>query len=963
MKKFSILIFFFSFAFQIMQAQPTQQWLNRYNGLGEFSDKFNSVTTDTLNNVYLTGYTFSALNAEDALTIKLNSIGDTIWTRSFNGTANNTDETFDIVIDNAGNVYVTGVTKGAITGKDFITIKYNSAGDTLWTRTYNGTGNGDDDAVAISVDPLGNVFVTGKSDGDLTALINNDFATIKYDSNGNQLWVARYNGLGNATDNAAGLVTDVSGNAYVTGRIFNGFDDDIATIKYDAAGVQQWIMIFNGGSGIDRAYAIAIDAAANIYVGGRSNNGTDDDFITIKYNSSGVQQWLNFYDGGLGNDRVNAIATDQSGNVFVTGRSSNGLTDDYLTIGYNALGAQLWTALWVGPGNGNDVPNAVATDASGNVYVTGLTDSDPTALVNNNYATVKYSSAGVQIWSQTYNGTGNKNDSGNDITIDAAGNVIVAGNCQNTATQKDGTAIKYTPSGNTIWVYNYNGIGDNSDKANAIFVDASGFTYATGSATRAGNGKDFCTIKYNTLGDTTWVRTYNRIGSGNDEANAIAVDALGNVYVTGYTKGTLSKDFTTIKYNSLGDTIWIRNYNGTGNGDDFSVSIKVDASGNVYITGYSDGDATIGINYDYTTIKYNSTGTQLWATRYNGTGNTTDQPIGIVIDGSGNSYVSGRSNNGADDDYRTIKYNSAGVQQWNMALDGGNGDDRATAITIDASANIYVSGRYFNGSDDDFGTVKYNTSGAQQWFSFYDGLIGNDRATAISADPSGNVYVTGQSSTGVTDNFATIKYNSSGTQQWVKAYNGLANGNDVPSSIIVDGAGNVVVAGQSDNGTALLKNNDYEIVKYDNYGTQLWKKAYDGGSSLGPDAISAMTIDNSNNIYVTGVSYSFAGKKDIVTIKYNSPVGINELANENQISVYPNPFSNSATVLIQSLNSFNNQKIAFIMYDLLGKEVSRIDNIQSNEFIITKGELSNGLYLFKIFQNNLIIGSGKIDIK
>jgi uncharacterized delta-60 repeat protein len=956
MKKTTYLLFSLLITLQITYAQPTQQWLNRYNGQGDLSDKFNAVKTDASSNVYLTGYTYSIGNAENVLTIKMNSLGDTAWARTYNGTANNTDEAYDITTDAAGNVYVTGVAKNLSTGKDFVTIKYNSIGDTLWVRTYNGTGNGDDIANKLFVDASGNVYVTGQSDGDATVAINYDYATVKYSSTGVQLWATRYNGAGNLLDNPIGVAADALGNVFVSGRSSNGLNDDYATIKYNVSGVQQWAMLYDG-AGTDRASAISIDNASNVYVTGRSSNGTDDDFTTIKYNTTGLQQWLMAYDGGLGNDRATALTTDASGNVYVTGKTSNGLTDDYLTIKYDITGTQQWLGVWIGAGGGNDAPSAIAVDGSGNVYVTGQSDVDPAVTINNNYSTVKYNSSGTQMWNQLYNGTANLSDGANAIAIDASGNVIVAGNSHGLATQRDGVAIKYDPNGTSLWTYRFDGQGDNSDKANAIIVDGIGNTYVTGSAVRTGASKDYCTIKYNSLGDTTWVKTFNGAGNNNDEASAIAVDASGNVYVTGYAKGlTSSKDITTIKYNSIGDTLWIKSYNGTGNGDDYGVALKVDASGNVFVTGYSDGDATVAINYDYVTIKYNSTGTQLWATRYNGTGNATDQPVGICIDGSGNSYVTGKSSNGADDDFRTIKYNSSGVQQWNMVYDGSNGNDRAAAITIDASANIYVTGRTSNGTDDDFATIKYSSTGAQLWISLYDGIIGNDRALAIAV-AAGNVYVTGQSSVGLTDDFATVKYNATGIQQWVKTYNGSANGNDVPSSINVDGAGNIIVAGTSNNGT-----NDYEIVKYGNAGNQMWAQSYNG-ASLGIDGINSMAIDNVNNIYVTGVSYSTAGQKDIVTIKYNSPVttAINEYKGTSEMmSVYPNPFTIQTTIAIRSLNNIPTWTLD--VYDATGKKIISQIIENSNSTIIKKNNLSSGIYFYKATNKTQIIGSGNFII-
>ncbi|MDP1677920.1 MAG: SBBP repeat-containing protein, partial [Bacteroidota bacterium] len=160
--------------------------------------------------------------------------------------------------------------------------------------------------------------------------------------------------------------------------------------------------------------------------------------------------------------------------------------------------------------------------------------------------------------------------------------------------------------------------------------------------------------------DTAWVRHY---GSGlklagPSVATATAVDAFGNVYVTGnsYGSGT-GYDYATIKYNSNGDTLWVRRYNGPGNSDDYAHSLAVDAFGNVYVTGRSDGSGT---DYDYATIKYNSNGDMLWVRRYNGPGNGSDWVRSLAVEGSGNVYVTGQSPGACS----TIKYNSNGDTLW-----------------------------------------------------------------------------------------------------------------------------------------------------------------------------------------------------------------------------------------------------------------------------------------------------------
>src|SRR5215471_11864065 len=131
-----------------------------------------------------------------------------------------------------------------------------------------------------------------------------------------------------------------------------------------------------------------------------------------------------------------------------------------------------------------------------------------------------------------------------------------------------------------------------------------------------------------------WVAVYNG-GYGSDIASAVAVDGSGNVYVTGFSVGPGScnlvcNDYATIKYDASGKQQWVARYNGPANDDDHATAIAVDASGNVYVTGSSIG--TAWPDYDYATVKYDSSGQEQWVARYNGPGNDFDLANAIAVD-------------------------------------------------------------------------------------------------------------------------------------------------------------------------------------------------------------------------------------------------------------------------------------------------------------------------------------------
>jgi hypothetical protein len=389
------------------------------------------------------------------------------------------------------------------------------------------------------------------------------------------------------------------------------------------------------------------------------------------------------------------------------------------------------------------------------------------------------------------------------IAVDSSGNIYVTGNWWN-GNSFDYATIKYYSNGDTAWVRSYDGPGDSQEAAYAIAVDGSGGVYVTGisSIGIGADSGDYATIKYYSNGDTAWVRRYNGPGNGNDMAYGIAVDGSGSVYVTGASQGSgTGYDYATIKYRSWGDIAWVRRYNGPGNGDDWaSDAIAVDGSGNVYVAGFSTGSAT---GYDYTTIKYRSNGDTAWVRSYNGN-DGDDLACGIAVDGYGHVYVTGYSTgSGTGYDYTTIKYYSNRDTAWVRSYDGpGNLDDVTHAITVDGSGNVYVTGTSSTGigaDSGDYATIKYYSNGGTAWVRRYNGPgKGVDEARAMAVDGSGSVYVTGWSyGSGTKDDFATVKYHSNGDIAWVKRYDGLDIWRDKAWAIAVDGSGNVYVTGSS----------------------------------------------------------------------------------------------------------------------------------------------------------------------
>jgi len=442
----------------------------RYDGPENGRDVANSMAIDNSGNVYVTGESRGGINFDyatvkydslvsylkkiDYATVKYDSLGNELWVARYDGPVNEEDRAYSLALDNSGNAYVTGGSKGsALLGTDFdyATVKYDSLGNELWVARYDGPGNEEDRANSIAVDNSGNVYVTGCSKGSALLGTNMDYATIKYDSLGNQLWVARYDGPGNEEDRAYSLALDNSGNVYVTGGSKgSGANMDYATIKYDSRGNQLWVARYNGPeNGRDRAYFLALDNSSNVYVtGGSKGSGANMDYATTKYDSRGNELWVARYDGpGSGWDIAYSLALDNSSNVYVTGESvGSGINSDYATVKYDSLGNELWVTRYDGPGIISlDRAYSLALDNSGNVYVTGC--NQRFLSKNSDYATVKYDSLGNELWVARYDAPGNGWDRPNSIAADNSGNVYVTGFSKGSGTNMDYATIKYGPDG------------------------------------------------------------------------------------------------------------------------------------------------------------------------------------------------------------------------------------------------------------------------------------------------------------------------------------------------------------------------------------------------------------------------------------------------------------------------------------------------------------------------------------
>ncbi|MCB9185060.1 MAG: SBBP repeat-containing protein [Flavobacteriales bacterium] len=417
-------------------------WATYYGGT--LLEEGRAVATDPAGNVYLAGTTRStaaiatagahqvaAPGNRNAFLAKFNTAGVRLWATYYGGP--DPDEGYGVATDALGNVYLVGLTEsttGIATagtyqtanagGEDAFIVKFNSAGVRQWASYFG--GNDTDQGYSVATDAAGNVYLAGMTEGS-TGLASagahqaafagvSDQFLVKFNgTNGTRLWSTYYGGADEEID--GNVACDPSNNVYLTGQTVSptgiaagGWDNalagnDIYLAKFNSAGVRQWGTYYGGPDDEDQG-SVACDAAGNVYLGGTTDSdagiaynalhqgfraGSKDGFVA-QFDGAGTLQWCN-YVGGSDNDELRDVAVRSSGDVLVTG-STNSL-DNIATLG-----------------SYQTVPDGVSDDAF----------------------LVKLHSDGSLDWGTYYGGL--DDEDGRSVAVDVAGNVYICGTTPST---------------------------------------------------------------------------------------------------------------------------------------------------------------------------------------------------------------------------------------------------------------------------------------------------------------------------------------------------------------------------------------------------------------------------------------------------------------------------------------------------------------------------------------------------
>ena len=509
------------------------------------------------------------------------------------------------------------------------------------------------------------------------------------------------------------------------------------------------------------------------------------------------------------------------------------------------------------------------------------------------------------------------------------------------------TFISFTFSQTTLereWVREYTGDFEMQD-ARSIVIDDSGNAYVGITSFDTISDYGFTIIKYNSSGDVLWISKYEDDDpESNDHLRDIAVDKDGNVYITGSSEFLQLEPFlfyqffVTIKYNSKGEQQWLVTYRNESTNIGNPNHIAVDSLGCVYVQG----------NYGMSVLlKYDSSGTKLWERNFDNERVTGYYDKCMVMDKKANIYT-------ADKNFSVVKYDSSGNLIW-LAEDDSlkNAIISQSDITVDNNGNVYICGTQYNSDNNLYITAKYNKNGSLDWVKRYGGeLYYNYKANGVIFDSFGSVYVSGYvfADYAHDDQFVTIKYDSSGNELWIEKCDGPLNTYGYIWNIGIDNLNNIYIIGKvtdySNNG------DDLALLKYDSNGNLLFSDYY-GENGRNEEAIRLAT-DKRNNVYITGDSYSSKGQK-VILLKYiQKPVSIEPINNLLPVKSelyqnYPNPFNSTTTI------SFTLPKTMYVnlkIYDLLGREVKSLvsGRMEAGYYknILNSVNLSSGIYFYHL---------------
>lgn len=818
--------------------------------------------------------------------------GDTLWQQTYDGGSDDDVNALQLErgATSTDDVYVSGHT--LLNGRNHIyTVRYKSAAaapQESWHALFNSGDDNTDIPAALVVDPAAdNLFIAGYS---ADAAYNSDFRAIKYrKSTGDELWSKTFHGVANATDRAIGAGLDITGNLTVAGYAdeTTPLDGGITTATAGAKGslvngLKAWdnnvwtgyyLKMLSGVNNSNQFRQIQSNDATTINFSPLLPDAVSNGDSYYLYDKDDYDFYAVKFDKGVLNAPTKLVASSASGTAINLAWQDNNAVTPKFRVERCTAGTDHLESVPCDFEDQGQITVIDIDDGSVSTQATGLSPD-------------KYYYFRIRAY------TGADYASATQVTHPSG--------IEHAVTQ---TVTLVAPS----QFYSYAGVANSDDYALTIATGPNnGHPVVSGKSFFTGSGFDYYTIRLDkdNLANKLWSQRYDGPESQGDAAMCLAVDNNDQVIVSGYSmlqNLAAEKDMNsiyTIKYkvdalstpeNDEEYYDWSHQYNGAGAVDDRPIAIAAasDASNNVAVVGMGVHSEANMSNHDIYVLHYPPAGPGpagspnpgYWAATAIEKGGD-DEPTAVTIDPSGDVLVTGFTMNTTrerkDYDIYTAKFAAAtGALLWERIYDAGFGDDEANAIAADAYGNVYVTGFATNANGDrDYITIKYDRDGLIQWGGpkLYDGPAhGDDEAVSVKVDPMDNyIVVSGNRLTDAGNNDVhTIRYAPNGDLDWQKTLLRERNDEDM-FDMAMDASGTVYIAATTTNdaNSDPLTNQDILAIKLDWRGN-LSKNATSYGQAAMLDKPYGIAVNYQGDAYIAGISQNAALNADYIVLKVN----------------------------------------------------------------------------------------------
>lgn len=877
------------------------------------------------------------------------------WLRSFTPQGKSSDRISKILIDNNNDIYIGGYASNERAYPDAYVMKRNAQGDTLWQYYYDSGSKGEDYVLDMAIDANLNVYLTGKSNPTFSGIF--DCITIKLNAAGVQQWVSRY-AVG-ATSNSFGyaIAVDANDNVYVAGTV-----DPLSAsksglvIKYNSSGVQQWADVFNGpATGDDEALDIVIapngNATACGYISDAPVNGGINTFVK-QYDQNGGTVWSDTYTNPAFNlpDRLRGLAYNNAGNLFVSGETGNTANNklDVLVMSYNSAGVRQWETIYMDSTSGNDeylLGNVF--DDLGNAYVVG-TDYSNGFITRVNFD-------GTQGWRKTWTGSLQfGSEVFNSVAVDNNGGVYTSGRAIYPGPDYYGNGgltnmiiTKYSDAGDSLWTYR---VADSSDASMGVAIAArNGKVIAGGFKTDTAHvDENLYVMVVDTAGNGLYEWNHNGKGAGITHGQLVRVDAADNIYCAttvdrSYNEGW---DVAIVKYDPAGTLVWEKYYTTPAWNNDTITDMQFNPAGELVLCISSDSGKTKN-NFRMSLVTMDVNGNFLDTSWY------LPSPLGSVLSKSmlmrnDGSIVIGASSNIAGG--LLIYFDNQHVVQWVAKMDSTQfAVTKINSLAAFPNGDIAVAGLVQTSSGNTAKGVvqRFQNTGVRLWSADFDSLNVYDEVYDVTVSLSGEVAAVGISGYLTTGVSTLITYNgTTGAQNWRAVFNPNTT-NEFGVKVQYTPAGNIVYICRGWTGFV----SRYTTLQYSAAGTFQWASVY---SQTASDREPLKLIVEPNNRVVTaGWAINGATSNyDFVLVGYNS-AGVQQFLNTYTSPNYaPEVLHDLARdaqgnfiVTGQSATDFLNEYLFRMITIKYGGSAVGIQQIENQANVIAYPNPSNGTFL------------------